>query len=73
MEWFNAAKTAIHKTYTETYSSLTSPLKVSEFLEKGVLTPEEVGGHIAFKKQICIFSTTLFCFWRAVRGTPTSQ
>jgi len=41
MEWFNAAKTAIHKTYTETYAAVTSPLKVSEFLEKGVLTPEE--------------------------------
>lgn len=41
MEWFQAAKTAIHKTYTETYAAVTSPLKVSEFLEKGVLTPEE--------------------------------
>jgi len=42
MEWFQAAKTAIHKTYTETYAAVTPPLKVSEFLERGVLTPEEV-------------------------------
>lgn len=48
MEWFQAAKTAIHKTYTETYAAVTSPLKVSEFLEKGVLTPEEVKFIIVF-------------------------
>ena len=57
MSLFDAARHAVHQTYKETVESLTSVSNVSQFREKGVLTPNEF---VAAGKLLIHFSVVPF-------------